>query len=41
MYVAAQSKEPVIIPIAGVCPNAVSRYPGLVDDINDALYRVE
>ena len=40
LYVEAKNKEPVIMLIADVCPNAVSKYQAFVDDVNDALQRV-
>ena len=39
LYVESQSKGLVIVPIAGVCPNAVSEYQTIVDDGNNALQK--
>ena len=40
LYVEAQGIGSVIVPIAGICPNATSEYPAFVDEVNDALLRV-
>ena len=40
LYVKAQGIESVIVPIAGICPNATSEYQTFVVEVNDALLRV-
>ena len=39
LYVEAQGIGSVIVPIAGICPNATSEYQIFVDEVNDALLR--
>ena len=40
LNIEAQGIGLVIVPIAGICPNAASEYQGFADEVNDAFLRV-